>query len=212
YKLLAHPLQLPAGFQGSIVAEGYGPDEPNGNAGLQTPTWTTNPGNDTALSFVGTSRNGPPGAFPTNVDHSVNQYAARPFHVQPATGGGRGPPAGGGTLIQTLDSAASSTLGAGTRGGLAPNDVPTGDQLNLEYHTPGAPPVAWDKSAPITTDAAAVNGPNLAYPGTSNAGSQGGFVQGPGNFVSGIPYGVRDQYIVQADVVHTDGGRVLASG
>jgi hypothetical protein len=212
YKLVAHGVQLPAGFQGSIVAEGYGPGEPNGNAAVQSPTWTTNPGNDAALSFVGTSRNGPAGAFPTNVDRFVNQYAAGTFQFQPATVGGQGTPAGGGNLIQTLDYADSFTLGAGARVGLAPNDVPTGPQLNLEYHNPLAPPRAWSTLGQISTDAAAVNGPNLAYPGTSNAGSRGGLVQAPGASFFGIPYGVRDQYVVQADLVQTQGGVVVSSG
>src|SRR5262249_37030698 len=41
---LATPLLLPAGFQGSVVAEGYGAGEGNGNAGMQPITWTTDGG------------------------------------------------------------------------------------------------------------------------------------------------------------------------
>jgi hypothetical protein len=212
YKLLPQPLLLPAGFQGSIVAEGYGPGEPNGNSNLQSPTWTTNPGNDGAISFVDTSRNGPPGTFPTNIDKFVNNYAAGTFLFQPATVGGKGTAVGGGNLIQTLDYADSFTLGTGKRVGLAPNGQPTGDQLNVEYHSPQAPPRAWTTLGQISTDAAAVGVPGLAYPGGSNAGSQDGFVQAPGSSFLGIRYGLRGQYVVQADLVQTPGGVVLSTG
>jgi hypothetical protein len=212
YKLLANPLLLPAGFQGTIVAEGYGPGEPNGNSNMQQPTWTTDPGNDNALAFVGTSRNGPAGAFPTNLDRFANNYAAGTFQFQPATVGGQGTPVGGGNLIQTLDYADSFTLGAGSRTGLAPNGQPTGDQLNVEYHSPQAPQQAWTTLGQISTDAAAVGVPSLAYPGRSNAGSEQGIVQAPGFTMPGIRYGLRDQYVVQVDLVQTKGGAVVSSG
>ena len=61
------PLTLPGGFHGSIVAEGYGAAEPNGNGGGGAVPWTTNMG-VSKLAFVGTSRWGSAGAFPANPD------------------------------------------------------------------------------------------------------------------------------------------------
>ena len=83
FQVLATPVVLPAEFHGSIVAEGYGPLEPNGNAGFFTPPippWTTNDGGG-LLQFVGSGRFGStPGAFPTNVDSGpANRYAAGTF-------------------------------------------------------------------------------------------------------------------------------------
>jgi hypothetical protein len=81
---LATPVILPAGFHGTIVAEGYGIGEPNGNGGLlpppQTITWTTDDGGG-LLQFVGGGRSGStPGAFPANVDSGpANRYAAGTF-------------------------------------------------------------------------------------------------------------------------------------
>src|SRR5207302_1901273 len=69
-----------AGFHGSIVAEGYGAAEPNGNGFFQPVTWTTDDGGG-LLQFGGGGRYGfTPGAFPTNVDGGpVNRYAAGTF-------------------------------------------------------------------------------------------------------------------------------------
>lgn len=80
---LASPITLPAGFQGSIVAEGYSAAEPNGNVG-GVPPWTTN--NGTAkLAFVGTSRWGNPGVYPNSPDGGgVNRYAAGTFNYDAA--------------------------------------------------------------------------------------------------------------------------------
>jgi hypothetical protein len=77
---LATPVILPAGFHGSIVAEGYGPAEPNGNSMGAIPSWTTDDGGG-LLQFVGAGRYGTtPGAYPTNVDGGpVNRYAAGTF-------------------------------------------------------------------------------------------------------------------------------------
>ena len=82
---LASPITLAAGFQGTIVAAGYGPDEPNGNAavcGLSC-AWTTNDGGG-ALSFVGGGRFGfDANGFPTNVDGGpANRYAAGTFQAE----------------------------------------------------------------------------------------------------------------------------------
>ena len=76
---LGAPVTLPAGFQGSIVAEGYGTFEPNGNGGGNPVSWTTDRG-VAKLVFVGSSRWGNAGAFPANPDaDGVNRYAAGTF-------------------------------------------------------------------------------------------------------------------------------------
>jgi len=79
FKPLATPLSLPAGFQGTISASGYGSGEQNGNSGGAAPVWTTDGAG--ALSFVGSSRWGnTPGAYPPNADTGpANRYAAGTF-------------------------------------------------------------------------------------------------------------------------------------
>jgi hypothetical protein len=81
---LATPVLLPAGFHGTIVAEGYGVGEENGNAVAQPITWATN-SDGGLISFVGTGRWGTtPGAFPTNPDSGpANRYAAGTFEFMP---------------------------------------------------------------------------------------------------------------------------------
>ncbi len=74
FKELSVPIVLPAGFQGTIVADGYGVGEQNGNNG--TPPWTTNSGGG-ILNFVGSSRFGNAGQFPGTPDGGpLNRYAA----------------------------------------------------------------------------------------------------------------------------------------
>lgn len=78
FKTLARPIPLPAGFQGMIVAEGYGPGEPDGNRSHGPGSWST----DTVggvLSFSGKSFFGNAGAFPTNPDTNPDAYAAGSF-------------------------------------------------------------------------------------------------------------------------------------
>jgi PKD repeat protein len=77
---LATPLLLAPGFHGSIVAEGYGPTEGNGNGFFQTITWTTDNGGG-LINFVGGGRNGDtPGVYPPNLDGGpANRYAAGTF-------------------------------------------------------------------------------------------------------------------------------------
>lgn len=77
---LPTPAFLAPGFQGSIVAEGYGPGEENGNGGSQPITWTTNDGGG-LIRFVGGGRFGTtPGACPTTLDSGpANAYAAGTF-------------------------------------------------------------------------------------------------------------------------------------
>ncbi len=77
---LASSVVLPAGFHGSIVAEGYGDAEPNGNGFGGPVSWTDDDGGG-LLQFTGGGRFGDtPGAFPTNVDGGpANRYAAGTF-------------------------------------------------------------------------------------------------------------------------------------
>ncbi|MDE0596291.1 MAG: choice-of-anchor J domain-containing protein [Roseibacillus sp.] len=78
---LTSPIALPAGFQGSIVAQGYNGAERNGNGGTGSTPGTTDDGGG-AISFVGTSRFGPDGvfAFPTSPDGGpANRYHAGNF-------------------------------------------------------------------------------------------------------------------------------------
>ncbi|MCX6021950.1 MAG: IPT/TIG domain-containing protein, partial [Chloroflexi bacterium] len=76
---------LPVGFHGAIVAENYGPNEPNGNVGPGIPLWTTD-GGWGALTFGNHARYGDnPGVFPGSIDGGVgNQYAAGTFTFIPA--------------------------------------------------------------------------------------------------------------------------------
>ncbi len=103
-------------------------------------------------------------------------------------------------------------LGVGSRTGLQPNGLPAGPQLNVEYRNPLAPVRSWSPSWQISADVAAVGVPGLPYPGRSNAGSDGGILQAAGGSLLGIEYGLREQYVLQADVVQTSGQVVLATG
>ncbi len=79
FKDLPIPLTLPAGFQGTIVAEGYGGAERNGNAGISGNFGTTNDGGG-FITYVGSGRFGSAGSFPTSVDGGpVNRYGAGTF-------------------------------------------------------------------------------------------------------------------------------------
>lgn len=88
YKALPNPITLPAGFNGCIVASGYGPLEKNGNTNGGAPSWYTDDGGG-LISFVGKGRFGDPaqpGQFPMSVDGGpVNRYAAGTFvyHAAP---------------------------------------------------------------------------------------------------------------------------------
>jgi len=84
FKALPEPLRLEIGFQGTIVAEGYGADELLRNAAIAPvgPVWTLHDGNG-SLKFVGTSRWGAvPGVYPANPDAQVAQYAAGTFEFE----------------------------------------------------------------------------------------------------------------------------------
>ncbi|MEZ5303016.1 MAG: PEP-CTERM sorting domain-containing protein [Verrucomicrobiales bacterium] len=74
---LASPIGLPAGFQGSIVAWGYGAGEPNGNG---APARSVNSGGGN-LYFLGAGRwDNAAGVLPANIDGGpFNRYAAGTF-------------------------------------------------------------------------------------------------------------------------------------
>jgi len=80
FKALPVAVHLPTGFQGSIVAEGYGGPERNGN---RAAGWGTTDSGDGSISFVGKARyNFPivPGAFPDSPDGGpATRYAAGTF-------------------------------------------------------------------------------------------------------------------------------------
>ncbi|MDE0596292.1 MAG: PEP-CTERM sorting domain-containing protein [Roseibacillus sp.] len=81
FTTLVLPINLPAGFQGSVVAQGYNGAERNGNGGTGSTPGTTDDGGG-AISFVGGSRFGPAGvfAYPTSVDGGpANRYHAGNF-------------------------------------------------------------------------------------------------------------------------------------
>ena len=88
FKELSDPIDLAAGDVMTIVAEGYGAGEPNGNThGQPADVWSTNPG-PCSISFVGGGRFGDPGAprlFPATLDGGpVNRYAAGTFEFKVA--------------------------------------------------------------------------------------------------------------------------------
>jgi hypothetical protein len=77
---LNSPVLLPAGFQGAIVAQGYGILEKNGNSYSASATYATQLNDGGGLiTFTGQSRHGNFGAFPTTADLNVAQYGAGNF-------------------------------------------------------------------------------------------------------------------------------------
>jgi hypothetical protein len=75
-------LTLPAGFRGTIVADNYGGLEPLSNSGISGSPPTINTGGG-QLRFVGQSRFGAPGAYPTILDGGpANRYHAGTFEYQ----------------------------------------------------------------------------------------------------------------------------------
>ena len=76
---MATPIYLPAGFHGTIEADGYGPIERNGNMGEGVLPLSTDGGTG-AISFVDGGRFGAAGSFPTSLDSGpANRYAAGTF-------------------------------------------------------------------------------------------------------------------------------------
>ena len=89
FKDLPSPLSFMPGFQGTIVADGYGTGEQNGNGMGSGVSWTTD-GAGGVIAFVGASRWGmTAGTYPTNLDSGpANRYAAGTFEYnlpEPAT-------------------------------------------------------------------------------------------------------------------------------
>ena len=84
---LGAPLNLPAGFQGTIVADGYSAAEPLGNQGGGAITPSTINGGGGLLGFVGTSRYGlTAGQYPTDPDAGpANRYLAGTFQFMPTS-------------------------------------------------------------------------------------------------------------------------------
>jgi PEP-CTERM motif len=87
---LPSALNLPAGFQGSVVLSGYGLTQYDCNilidSSCTAPTLNSNGG---LISFVGNGRFGAAGTYPTTVDlDGVNPYDAGTFSfdAQPSTG------------------------------------------------------------------------------------------------------------------------------
>ncbi|MBN9503585.1 MAG: hypothetical protein BGO01_16580 [Armatimonadetes bacterium 55-13] len=77
---LATPVYLPAGFHATIVAQGYGILERNGNSFNPSSTYATSLETGGGLiQFTGKSRNGAFGTFPTTIDFNVAQYGAGNF-------------------------------------------------------------------------------------------------------------------------------------
>jgi len=118
-KPLAERRLLTPGFQGSIVAGGYGASERNGNSGGAAPVWTTDDGGGW-ISFVGGGRNGAvPSQYPTGIDTGpANRYAAGTFAFQP---------------FQIAYQVASGTVGTQTYGGPLGLDFVTNRPLKVEY-------------------------------------------------------------------------------
>ncbi|NIP93244.1 MAG: hypothetical protein GWO24_07215, partial [Akkermansiaceae bacterium] len=85
FKALADPLVLSPGSY-TMVAHGYGSDEQNGNQGVGAlDGLDIDPGNG-LIQFVGNSRFGSAGSFPTSVDGGPpNRYAAGTFKYSPNT-------------------------------------------------------------------------------------------------------------------------------
>lgn len=90
---LVSPIYLPAGFQGTIVTDGYGAADPNGNTGCNggvcgsgdftASTMNTGGGQ---ISFVGSGRySNTSNAFPATLDSGpANRYGAGTFAFDPA--------------------------------------------------------------------------------------------------------------------------------
>ena len=102
FKALAAPLELSAGFEGTIVASGYGEAEMNGNQNAGRLDLSTN-GGGCAIAFGGAAF-GDPGAFPLSFDANTvpHHYAAGTFEygLQP---GAEPPAASGGSAASRTD-------------------------------------------------------------------------------------------------------------
>lgn len=79
FKALSAALELPKGFRGSIVAEGYGPEEKAGTSVSRPLGITTGTGRG-SVYFPYVARYGAPGTFPEGIESGANvTYAAGTF-------------------------------------------------------------------------------------------------------------------------------------
>lgn len=75
--------------------------------------------------------------------------------------------------------------------------------------TPPRPNMSFSADTPNQSIATTANSP---YPGTSGAGSDSGFTQNGGAIDYGIPYNLRDEYIVQFDAIQSRNRIDITSG
>jgi hypothetical protein len=119
FKDVVPPFSLSPGFKGTIVGQGYGDLELNGNLGPDSAPWFLD-GGGCAIAFRGGGRFGDvPGAFPPNVDGGPpNRYAAGTFEFEIDTNPPPPPPepaanliasAGDGKVDLTWDPSAGPT-------------------------------------------------------------------------------------------------------
>lgn len=154
FKSLPGTLILPAGFQGTIVAENFGAGEPNGNSGGAAPVWSTDSGGG-AIGFVGASRFGGQGAFPGSVDGGpANRYAAGTFdfnaNFQPT-----------GTPVEVFDGSFETPARAPNGFGASDGWTSlTGNNANAGNFNPLAPP-RFSQSIPDGAQVAFVNSGGL---------------------------------------------------
>jgi hypothetical protein len=124
--------------------------------------------------------------------------------------GGRGVPVGQSSLIGTL--VYSDTFTQTAQGGRPNRPDTAAIQPAAAYvveNTYGHPSVNFRSQSTGAGQAEfsfASDGPGLidgnpAYPGSSGAGSAGGITQTGGGVDYGVPYGFRDEYVVQVDAV-----------
>ena len=135
---LGAPVTLPAGFQGTIVGEGYGAAERNGNQGVGAIVGLTTDTGGGAISFVGGGRNAGFNAFPTNVDGGpANRYAAGTFNfnILPASPGplvlqnAAAIGSQGGFSVSNLIDGNASTGWAGQLAGVTPSNTAVVESL-----------------------------------------------------------------------------------
>ncbi len=142
--------------------------------------------------------------------------------------GGQGVTVGGSSLIGQLDY--SDTFTGTADGGTVPDRVYGGLRSQAAYmveNTYGNAPVQFTQARTdagsnpprpnqsFAADSGAMPGLNpgtIGYPGTSGAGSSTGFMQSGGALDYGIPYGLRDEYVVQVDAAQPPDRVDISSG
>ena len=121
----------------------------------------------------------------------------------PADGGGIA--VGESTLIGELDYSDTFTIGADavneSRKAYAAQRFPLPGGVEVIENSYGNPEVAWPSNAwSIATDTA-VNPGGFGYFGGNGSGSDSGMTQRGGGGDWSIPYGIRDQFVIQSDFV-----------